>query len=159
MSQPCFYHHYLVAENNTAKFKAQDENRGMGRGKQSSQPAWDGNHFKDARPHRRSVPWCVRSVWKAEMAAVWVPAKATSGRNVGKIRFFTQPSQGEWRENREAKKEDEKLRGCIKKMMDWWLSKVGLIISLHSWVLKVCLGQKYSQDAELKIAFGLLVQY
>ena len=97
VSLKCFHHHGLVAENNIAKFKARDENGGMGRERErqreSSQPAWDGNHFKDAGPHRRSVPRCVRGVWKEEMAAVWVPAKATSGRNVGKMWFFTQLSQ------------------------------------------------------------------
>lgn len=67
---------------------------GMGRERWSSQPAWDGNHFKDAGPHRRSVPRCVRGVWKAEMAAVWAHAKDTSGKYVEKIWFFTQQSQG-----------------------------------------------------------------
>ena len=38
------------------------------------------------------------------------------------------------------------------------LSRVGLIISLHLWVLKVLLGLKQSQHAVLKIAFGLIVQ-
>lgn len=62
-------------------------------------------------------------------------------------------------ENRENKKEDEKPGGCIKKRkIDRWLSRVGLIISLHLWVLKVLLGQKCIQDEVLKTTFGLIVQ-
>lgn len=108
-----YYNHDLVAENNSAKFKAQDKTGGMGERKrrESSQPAWDGNHFKDTERHWRSVPRCVRGVWKAEMAAVWVPAKATSGRNVGKIWFFHTAISRGWRQNGKNKKEDEKTEG------------------------------------------------
>lgn len=38
VSSSRFYHHHLVAENNTAKFKARDENGGMGREKERVQP-------------------------------------------------------------------------------------------------------------------------
>lgn len=101
-------------------------------------------------------------VWGVYERQKWPPCeslpKLPRGETLEKYDFSHSLLRGGWRENREAKKEDEKPRGCIKKMMDGWLSRVGLIISLHSWVLKVCLGQKYSQDAELKIAFGLIVQ-
>lgn len=96
----------------------------MGRKKERVQPTcvrWQPLQRHRAAPAICSR--CVRGVWKAEMAAVWVPAKATSGRNVGKIRFFTQPSQGGWRKNGENKKEDEKLGGSIKKKKDRWIAE------------------------------------
>lgn len=95
------------------------------RKRESSQSVWDGNHFKDTGPHRRSVPRCVRGVWKAEMAAVWVPAKATSGRNVRKIKFFTQPSQGgEWKTGK-IRKKMRNLGAALKKKDRWMAEQSG----------------------------------
>lgn len=95
------------------------------RKRESSQSVWDGNHFKDTGPHRRSVPRCVRGVWKAEMAAVWVPAKATSGRNVRKIKFFTQQSQGgEWKTG-EIRKKMRNLGAALKKKDRWMAEQNG----------------------------------
>lgn len=90
--------------------------RGMKTGG-SSQPAWDGSHFKDAGLHWRSVPRRVRGVWKAEMAVVWAHAKATSGRKLRKIWFFFlfpffASSQGGWKEPEENITEYEET---------WWL--------------------------------------
>lgn len=44
----CCDHDDLVAENNTANFKAQDARWNVVGVGGSSQPAWDGRHFKDA---------------------------------------------------------------------------------------------------------------
>lgn len=119
-------HHNLAAKKITATFKAQDKNLGGQQGGGwSSQPAWDGSHFKEAELHRRSVPRRTRGVWKAEMAAVWAHAKATSGRNVRKIWFFffflfSHCLRGEVeRKQSRIRQKLKKLGGCIKSEERW----------------------------------------
>ncbi len=155
-----FHHRDLVAENNTAKFKAQDENGGMGRENERVQPTCV--RWQPLQRHRPAPAICstvCEGYMKGRNGRRVSPCQSYLGEKCWKNTIFHTAISGGWRENRENKKEDEKLRGCIKKRrIDGWLSRVGLIISLHLWVLKVLLGQKYSQDAVLKIAFGLIVQ-
>lgn len=155
-----FYHHNLVARNTTAKFKAQNKNWGMGREKEIVQPTC--MRWQPLQRCRASPAICsmvCEGCMKGRNGRRVSPCQSYLGEKCWKNTIFHTAISGGWRENGENKTEDEKVWGWIKKRrMDGWLSRVRLIIFFHLWVLKVLLGQKYSQDIVLKIAFGLIVQ-
>lgn len=111
-----------MAENNTAKFKAQDENGGMGRERERERVRESPANLREMATTSKTVGRIgdlFHGVWGVYERQKWPPCvslpKLPRGEMLEKYNFLTQPSQGGEGENGENKKEDEKLWAALKK--------------------------------------------